>query len=1176
MKRTMRWSLLLLLFLPGLTLLAADDVRVDGAYMNAVTLNRVTPHLEFAKPAAGGPLHALFIIPNALAAREVAELAQRLELDFDLVSTLNENELGAGQGNPYAAAVQGLRQAEKEAELLAKLRTPHAAIVLGCFKFSQLPEATVTEILRQVRSGTGLVLVQRQADLPEKLRTELAAHPEPADRDYLWQNTPYGGVRYFQNRWKMPPAPEQLGTFRLGTGRVAVLDYQWPVDFTTNYGGPGLTPPAGFDYDLPVKYEILLSLPAKAMRWCAGQVPLSRIESMTSEKHDNGTSAIRIKVKTAAAGRFSVKLKVCDSYNRWFWEKELDLAGTETVFALPELCRTEFLVRAWLRDGDGRTLDWADLMLVGGRSDGKPVLELLDLGQRRLQPGAELKAKVKLLRPLQTGESAAMQLRDTADQIVLTLPLTVTDNEALATGKLPLQVPPVLRPVFVLEENGRLTESLENLAWSYLVDNTDAKRFHGILWGQNDPGLLGRMAYETYAGCGFDTVLGPLISANLPLLQSLNLQQVMMSYPLNVHNSADAKQYQTRFEMRSFPFEAWLQPEDQAKYLQEWTRLAGIARDQRCRVLTFSLGDEISLGGRDIGFSAWWLPPFRVWLREQYRNDLAALNRNWATAYQSFDEATPQRHYAVASRTQYREKVEQANDKSWQPPADAAPEPVTYAPYLDHRSFVQEQFAAMLSHLRDAVQAGYPGSRIGFEGAGAIEPYYGISLPAVARTAGMLAPYYNRTTNELIRCFRQPDLLWGNWFGGYVSERKIPGRTEFLLWDMLFSGANSLWYFAAIQTECGLNLDLSPAPHLPVASLTALKNGLGEWLATARIEEDPVAILYSEPSNQVLAFEYPWGYYLSVQEAWLAAFTDLGITPRYLDHAGLTAGQLTPDRYKVLVLPNAVALAPDEVAAIRRFAEKGGTVIADLRPGVLNEHGLYLANGQLDDLFGITRTTTRRQTKLQPVHLILSKSKTALELTMADTDPTVKPAAGKAVAQLADGTPLLVVNRCGKGRALLLNFNLTAYNRGVNDSRSAKWPQPLQAHGVGEWLRQTLTQAGVTPEFRVTDVNGKPLRGVRLTRFEQNGQRLLGVLPETGGNVVVDALGQSRTNGNSTRPTDLPAHLDLGRKYWIREVLAGTDHGRVKKLPVSLAPGQAQLFILSPHQEKSVRLNVPE
>ena len=43
-----------------------------------------TPHVKWARPLAGGPIKALFILPYG-DAREVVEIAQRLQLDYSVI-----------------------------------------------------------------------------------------------------------------------------------------------------------------------------------------------------------------------------------------------------------------------------------------------------------------------------------------------------------------------------------------------------------------------------------------------------------------------------------------------------------------------------------------------------------------------------------------------------------------------------------------------------------------------------------------------------------------------------------------------------------------------------------------------------------------------------------------------------------------------------------------------------------------------------------------------------------------------------------------------------------------------------------------------------------------------------------------------------------------------------------
>jgi hypothetical protein len=59
----------------------------------------------------------------------------------------------------------------------------------------------------------------------------------------------------------------------------------------------------------------------------------------------------------------------------------------------------------------------------------------------------------------------------------------------------------------------------------------------------------------------------------------------------------------------------------------------------------------------------------------------------------------------------------------------------------------------------------------------------------------------------------------------------------------------------------------------------------------------------------------------------------LGAQPLWITPEALSAGELTRDGTRLLVLPHSIALSNEEVAAVRGFAEAGGLVLADLPPG---------------------------------------------------------------------------------------------------------------------------------------------------------------------------------------------------------------------------------------------------
>ena len=126
-----------------------------------------TSHFDYAYPLAGGPLKALFITPF-YRCREVVELKQRMDIDFDCV----------------VAGVRGygLRGRAKIDEIdlcRTALNKRHDVIVLPIFYGQYLTADIVAEIARQVKEdGVGLVF-----SLAEELLGPFAEFNEHAKKD---------------------------------------------------------------------------------------------------------------------------------------------------------------------------------------------------------------------------------------------------------------------------------------------------------------------------------------------------------------------------------------------------------------------------------------------------------------------------------------------------------------------------------------------------------------------------------------------------------------------------------------------------------------------------------------------------------------------------------------------------------------------------------------------------------------------------------------------------------------------------------------------------------------------------------------------------------------------------------------------------------------------------------
>ena len=133
--------------------------------------------------------------------------------------------------------------------------------------------------------------------------------------------------------------------------------------------------------------------------------------------------------------------------------------------------------------------------------------------------------------------------------------------------------------------------------------------------------------------------------------------------------------------------------------------------------------------------------------------------------------------------------------------------------------------------------------------------------------------------------------------------------------------------------------------------------------------QDGIAIHYSHPSIQAhwllenvhktrdwmmnTVEGYVTSRFVAVRNSWTKLIEDLQVQYDFLSASQLAAGGLNTGKYKVLILPESLAMSPAEVDQVREFVHAGGTVVADFRCALLNDHCRDLGGGQLNELFGI-------------------------------------------------------------------------------------------------------------------------------------------------------------------------------------------------------------------------------
>src|SRR5262245_3470022 len=151
--------------------LSAQDVamgarRGSGERLEVpYTLEIETPHIKWAKPLSGGPIR-LLAVPTVDEGRTIVELAQRLSLDLTTVSIdsawdVNKWTMSFGQDYGVRAERGDLRLIYSYLEQELTSAKPFDVILLPLHHgWNSLTQASRDALLRRVREGCGLVLIQ--------------------------------------------------------------------------------------------------------------------------------------------------------------------------------------------------------------------------------------------------------------------------------------------------------------------------------------------------------------------------------------------------------------------------------------------------------------------------------------------------------------------------------------------------------------------------------------------------------------------------------------------------------------------------------------------------------------------------------------------------------------------------------------------------------------------------------------------------------------------------------------------------------------------------------------------------------------------------------------------------------------------------------------------------------
>lgn len=460
------------------------------------------------------------------------------------------------------------------------------------------------------------------------------------------------------------------------------------------------------------------------------------------------------------------------------------------------------------------------------------------------------------------------------------------------------------------------------------------------------------------------------------------------------------------------------------------------------------------------------------------------------------------------------------------------------SPWMDHKDFMDRSLADALARARGFGQAADPDGLFGFTGGHGPGAMSGYNLYYLSRSVDVQIPYNISSDIEILRSIKKDTILMSpTWHADEKGIRKLwyrffHGDRGVLFWDNDEPGNTFVDKDTMALTARARNF----APDLK-----ELTGGLGRQLIAAERRHDRIAVLYSQASLraqwmiQHLNLGREWR-----RDSWVE-FADLefgrlypSITKLLEDNLlqydfiysdQVVAGGLDSGDYQVLILPQAIALSDAEIAAIRRFVSRGGSVVADHRAALMDDSGRVRDHGGLDDVFG-------------------------LESAMVFTGGLNPVTPGAAVQDSADG---VLRHSFGSGKAFYLNASLLGYYEGRTI--------PGRGEFLRDRVRKILELCGVEPYARILDSDGNIPLGVEVVRYRNGGQTFLALFrnPRTyesgvGGAVSID-------NRRFEQP--LPVHVTLPTDLHVFDLRAGTPVGRVRQFDAIIDPWRPRIFTLA-------------
>ncbi len=1226
------FTILSIALLGALTLLVDQQPGVGGSPFpkNDITYSTevVTPHIKWATKLPDGPIKSFFI-PSIQYGRDMVELMQRLQLAPTTDSIDREWDINCwGIGDYYGHEFRGDRDdyqiVYKYVEKDLTSDVPFEVMVIpGLNGWNRMTRPTRDAILRRVRDGAGLVLLH-------PFIGDLKGHPFKGDEavsdERIWEISPLVGVMddtvnergypernqdaIAKGKWEVVkkhfitegvsldllPEGANGGSFYKykSDGEVLIKSGDYPIIAAKNYGkgrivalayvDEGFTPQSINPVETKIYWdywEYQYSLLARTILWAARPQQSLHISSLTAENPDHPTVKLILNSDRARSVEIEIECK-----NEFVGElssqrltKELR-AGENSIEIAPAPPSNSWpggrqIFDIIIRDGhDGPTLNWGSTTLQNQKRAmmtlAKPSVDVYKRGEtlsavlRAAGDLAGLQMRMRITDDL--GRVLGLVTKPARGERTFSYPLSdFLGKFAIVTAELVDVHGTVIdqlraKPVMVVQDKRRIHEYTALVSFGgtkHYLQDAQMRMVRGVAadtgftWGGDVDNSL-NVPRGTFGVYWYDR--GPTTAEGL--------EKAIKEYERT--GDFEALGYLTKKELfKRTGDKKFLQRTpsfNDPVFMRTFADIVrAVARNKaRYNMDYYFVGDEGSLTSYgdevDFDWSPQTLKDFRIWLQQEY-GTLSALNSEWHTAFKNWNDVVPFT-------------------------TDEARKSGNFAPWADHRTFMEITFARTYQTARDAVLEGDKDGHIAVSGTQATNAYDGADWARLDRVIDDFISYDGGNQWDMHRSFAKRNAMLGFWTG-YGSHGLA---VQNAIWSAAIQNVlhpNVFWMYSFLDPDLTYS---KSARDMGIAFKSLKFEGIGELLMESERLHDGIALHYSMPSvhaASILGYhkrtrddddEMPVRTGLTFpanRDGWVRSIKDLGMQFNFIDADLMRKGELIPSKYKVLVLPFSSALSDDEVKGIITFVQSGGVVIADGATGIMDQHCAWRQSAALNELFGINAPTPSNRGSMKPVAGEVKVTEEggrwgldAKDLTgIAAAETNIKAAAGIPLVRIAD-TDAVITRKVGNGWAVYLNTFLHDYSK----ERAEKF-------GGGQYrslIAAVLTHAGVEPVVRVLGARGKRLEQAQVVRYHFGDEQILTIVKD---NMAVEGISQRDgvTIYNDSalgRIARQDISIRLPAKFHVTDIRSGKRLGFTDSVQSSVIVGDALVLGLSAADNK--------